>query len=403
MTHGGNLARGQSHNFRRIREFSDFENFNGAIAQLFILSGRWLRSIRPIFLILGVILLCLVKFGFDLHGNGDIRASAAALPGAANYMSPALLGSLAYRGLNLSLVSWVIFTLTLSVATAVLLVTHVARFGRAGTWRIALFLVTTWPMLAVAFQQAGHYQALLIFTVSVSLIARSRWLQGAFALMATLSLPEQALLGYASLLVLSFIPQFAHWRIVAGVGVVAGFCATIAAGIWLGASGVESRAAIALPLVEQGIRYSISEGWLGVVAWWGAWWFLIILFLLGMNPKQRWFFSLGSIVIPGLSTITTLDGTRVFVGVATPVAVVCLLTYLGALAPPKSVAHARTNNEAPKCPDEGGEGSNVKIEGPLGFWGILAMTFPSLVVEWDLGVEAPWRSILEIAGRLSAG
>ena len=105
---------------------------------------------------------------------------------------------------------------------------------------------------------------------------------------------------------------------------------SVLAHAWLASNDIPSRFEMLRTDLQYSVSANVSAGLTGIYAWWGPWWLLVILLALMSGKKGIFPFLIGAVALPGVLTIITVDGTRVFASIAAPIGVAMALSYLGA-------------------------------------------------------------------------
>lgn len=271
---------------------------------------------------------------FDI-GSVDFAAGARELPKPLNWFSsswgPSVVGRL--TGLDATTDTWNAGFLALTLlAMAVTAVVVLAR--PTPRRRIALVLLACSPLPAVLLYGIGRYDLFLI-TGSALVAMAHRWpvvLLG--ALIACSANPEQSIVSALCLLLVSMAPRFRakrpHAWLFGGVAVVN----WIAVSVWFDHYDVDGSRALLFPVwVAKSVQGFLEAFPLSLYSWFGALW-LVVLFVAGsLTGRSRWFVIAGLFALPAIFTVTTLDGTRVFVCVAAAAALFVVHEQLHTIRP----------------------------------------------------------------------
>jgi len=184
-----------------------------------------------------------------------------------------------------------------------------------------LLWALSWPLLLADVAWLGNgFEFLPLFMV-MAVVARQTPVAVLGASLAALTHPEQALFAFIALLILSLAAEFRFARSRAILGTAFAFASTVGTTLWLMSSGVESRTTFFVDWVADSLALFIRNLHLLAYSGWGAWWVLLLLAigLLGRCGVQLLIVS--AVLIPLAFTATTIDGTRVFAGVASAVGI----------------------------------------------------------------------------------
>jgi len=342
----------------------------------------------PIFA-LGVAAIWVAKTGFAWFGTGLVESSAAEWPGADSYASSGVLPTLLYRYITPDTISFTAvslgFMLLLFAGPALV---YSRTYKGTGLWRLILLLMACSPAVAANSYFIGHYQPFMPAMLTLAVVSRTRLAFLLFAGLAVLANPEQATVAFTCLMILSFTSCFRRWLRRAALGTGIGLVAIAIGQIWLATSDSQSRAEFLLLHFEYGLIQSVKFGAQGVYSWWGPWWLIILLFLFLLpGPAPKVLMLTSSVLLPGLFTVTSADGTRVFVGIAIAVGVALAVTYAQGVASDIECETANSSRQS-------GKRHTLGIH--LAFWTLALLVLPSPVTfagltgwfqPWGLGVD----------------
>ena len=273
----------------------------------------------------------ILKMGIGWYGADQILDSANALPKPYDYSSSGVIGPVIVRMLGLNATSWA-FLAVLLIGASIALPVLATRMRSSDTklWRLALLMFICWPATFTSIQFLGHYQDVLPLAVAIAMTSRNRVLIGIGLALAAFSNPEQAMFGFIALLIASWAPPLRIWRRRAIAGIAVAALWSVLAHAWLASNDIPSRFEMLRTDLQYSVSANVSAGLTGIYAWWGPWWLLVILLALMSGKKGIFPFLIGAVALPGVLTIITVDGTRVFASIAAPIGVAMALSYLGA-------------------------------------------------------------------------
>lgn len=285
--------------------------------------GSFVLNVRPWILGVLAVLVAVLRNGihFDI-GSADFAAGARELPAPLNWFSsswgPLVVGRL--LGLDSSQDTWnagfLFFTLAALVAAAVIIL-----WRPTARHRIALVVLACSPLPTVMLYGIGRYDLFLITGSALVALGRRWWLVVIGSLIACSANPEQSIVAALCLLLVASAPRFKAKRrdalIFGGIAIVNWVAVTL----WFARYEVDGSRALLFPVwVAKSVQGFIEAFPLSLYSWFGALW-LVVLFVVGsLTGRSRWLVIAGLFALPGLFTVTTLDGTRVFVCVATAAA-----------------------------------------------------------------------------------
>lgn len=281
--------------------------------------GLFVLNCRPWVLGALAVALAVVRNGvhFDI-GSKDFAAGAQALPEPLNWFSsswgPLVFGRI--TGLDASENTWntgyLIATLAALIAGAV-----VVLLRPTPRRRVALVLLACSPLPTVLLYGVGRYDLFLITGSALVALSTRWWIVVLGSLIACSANPEQSIVAALCLLLVAGAPRFRAKRrdalIFGGIAVVNWIGVTL----WFDRYDVDGSRALLFPVwVAKSVQGFLEAFPLSLYSWYGALW-LVVLFVAGsLTGRSRWFVLAGLFLLPGLFTVTTLDGTRVFVCVA---------------------------------------------------------------------------------------
>lgn len=250
--------------------------------------------------------------------------------------------------------------------------------------RLLLIAVITGPAAAVALRGLGRNDAFLLAgSLLVGLAAvrfvRSGWLPLGAVLMA-LGNPEQAVIGLALLVLVAWLME---GRVPPAILVTLAAVALLAFGLdaWARSLGIVTRSAILAENLVPSLDTFARN--LPLVAYSGylAWWLVVIGACAALGGWARVGIAAALIAVPALATATTLDQTRVWVGVST-----------AAVAAVAGVAARSCDRLAPR---------HVAIA--AGCVAIAAVVFPVVEVTFRGAPAAPYGWLVPQVASLVAG
>lgn len=302
--------------------------------------GIWLASIPAWAFALTVGVVFLAKVAIDWQIN-VIHSAANPTEGSASFDASNFLGIAIFRLLNYSTVLYAL----VAIGALALAVLSLWRLGGGSQTdrlesRTLMMWALAWPLLLGDLAWLGNGFEFLPLFIVLSVLARRWSVVVAGAVLASLTHPEQALVAFASLLVLSLAPEFRSYRLRASIGSVAALTATVITSLWLAARGTESRAEFFFEWFIDAAAQFAGNTVLLVYSGWGVWWLLLLLAFGLLGRRGKTVIIISAILIPTAVTATTLDGTRVFVGVASAVGVALYAFLARSLQGSPDMTHA---------------------------------------------------------------
>ena len=311
--------------------------------------GRWLLNSSPIFYVAMVVLIAGSKVTVMVNTN-DLLEAVAPFPTPVNRLSTNVVDIMLLKALGSSSSWFLVMSFVALVAGVLLLTVMVRRFSRdeSSAWRIALIFAVSWPLILADLSWMGAGGALIPTFVVLFTLGR-HWLLVTVGLLGwVLTHPEQALAASLSFLVLTIVPEFARWRRRAVIAVVVAGACTLLGAVWLADAGLSSRGGFLQETAAAGFSSFLRNGMLGVYAWWGLWWLAVAALLIGIGGWKRVWLVIALVGIPGLFTVVTLDGTRVFSGVASASGVLVIAVIVRLMSQPSPSVEAERRSNSPR-------------------------------------------------------
>jgi len=284
-----------------------------------------------------VIVLLLAKNAFDIELRNIQEAylpGAQEFPQAVGYYSASFGQVIMAYGLGVTTTTqWVVLH---AVLIAIALGVAFYLISKAGPERRSFIILVLASATATSslFVSIGKYD--VITYLGAVLLALARTLPGAAvgALIMVSGNPEQAVVASLALVFLSLAPAFSDLRL---RGLVAG---AIAGTAWFGVqtwfrfSEMETgRAELLLEYLGQSLSQVIVSPGTSLWSWLNAGWLLVVFMTLSApRSSMKWIIA-GLVVIPGLATIVTADGARVFGLIVLPAYVIAALRFARAFRP----------------------------------------------------------------------
>ncbi|MFT3925057.1 MAG: hypothetical protein QM778_21155 [Myxococcales bacterium] len=196
--------------------------------------------------------------------------------------------------------------------------------------QLALWLGLS-AMPVALLQTRVYYDPYAIFGGSLLALAHGPFAIFAGGLLLGLSHPEMSLVAALSVGSVALALDLVRTRRIklALVSCVLGAALTKLHG-WLDPPAGLDRAGVLGRSVRSALFHATQSGTMGLYACHGLAWLLIVAYLLHAraSARQRLWLVTGLVILPGIVTLITLDGTRVFVGTVWPAFVIFVSTLL---------------------------------------------------------------------------
>jgi hypothetical protein len=269
----------------------------------------------PVLLAVGVVRIGVLPIGPEWVGW--LRGAAESLPEPSQYLSSSVGPAVVMRVLGgpPSIIWWLlgagIWLLVFAVPITIL-----ARRGVRG--RLLAIGLAASPAFAVTVTMLGHYDLWIIAGSATLVLAKRAWVALLGALVAVLGNPEQALPSALAILLVALAWRNRSLALRSLVYLGLASCAVVLVAAWASAAGGPSRSGGYLSLLPLSVESFLGVWPLAIYAWLGPLWLAVLALILMLPPWRSRALALGGVVVvPALMSITTLDGTRVFVAVGT--------------------------------------------------------------------------------------
>ena len=219
----------------------------------------------------------------------------------------------------------IILTL-IAIATIVLLA--VRRFQDQND-RIFVAIVLISPIGMVLLNRIGQADVFVILGAAVIAISSPRihWFILGTVIML-LGNPEQTVVSFLGLVILSLISSFKTWRRRAITGLLVSVTVFILLSILARSVGAKNRLEYLPELLSASFYAFAANLPLSLYAAFGATWLIIFWVIAHLRKWDRLWFLVSLVALPLLVIMLTVDQTRVFVGVTTLSVLVTLTNYL---------------------------------------------------------------------------
>jgi len=275
-----------------------------------------------------VLVLLLTKNAFDIELRNIQEAylpGAQEFPQAVGYFSASFGQVVIASGLGITTTTqWVILHVVLIVIALGVAFYLISKEDTEQRSFMILVLASATATSSL-FVSIGKYD--VITYLGAVIVALSRTLPGASvgALIMASGNPEQALVASAAMLALSVAPEFRKLRFRALSVAAVAASAWFAVQVWFRASGVESsRLSILTEYLGESVARVMAYPGMALWSWMGVGWLIVLASLFVVARTSRTWILIALVVIPGIATLITADGGRVF-------GLVVLPAYLSAL------------------------------------------------------------------------
>lgn len=266
--------------------------------------------------ILLVLALLIAKNAFDIELRNIQEAylpGAQAFPEAVGYFSGSFGQVVLASGLGITTTTqWVVvhaMLMGVALAAAFFLVNKAGPSQRG----FLILVLASATATSSLFLSVGKYDIITFLGAVILALARS--LPGGLlgALIMASGNPEQAVVAAAALLLLSFASEFHQFRLRASFALSGAMAIWALVQFWLASSGMPAGRVQLLPeYLSESIARVVAFPGTALWSWLNAGWLVALAVVLVVSgPSRKWI--VGSLVLlPGLATIITADGGRVF-------------------------------------------------------------------------------------------
>lgn len=269
-----------------------------------------------------VLVLLLAKNAFDIELRNIQEAylpGAQEFPQAVGYFSASFGQVIIAYGLGVTTTTqWVVLhavLIAVSLGVAFYLISK-ADPERRSFMILVLASATATPSLFISI---GKYD--VITYLGAVILALARTLPGAAvgAFIMASGNPEQAIVAGGALFVLSLAQEFRQLRVRGLLAALVAAAAWLGVQVWFRSSEMTSGRLELIPeYMNESITRLLASPGTSVWAWMNTGWFFVFLFILCASRSSVKWLLLALVGIPGVVTVITADGGRVFSLVALP-------------------------------------------------------------------------------------
>lgn len=282
---------------------------------------RWISALPTTTFAILLLSLMLIKTGlnFTPQPEGGVERDTWPAPsghiGGSSYGFRAIIIYLDLEGFRQ------LATLGL-VLTAVFVGLVIATFRRifnGDVQKLGLLLVLSSPLVIVSFLNIGRYDIFVFIGAWLIAISQTKQIPTSIAAIGIILMiagnPEHTAVAAAILLFMSSHPLLRPFRRQALAAFLAATIAVIVTSLWSASIGKDSRFTYWPDYVEASWATFSKALPLVLYSGYGILWGVVLLTLLITTRVQRVWLMIGFIAAPVFATATSLDQTRVFVGV----------------------------------------------------------------------------------------
>jgi hypothetical protein len=289
---------------------------------------KWLSlnySLQCTLILILLLLRSPIEFSIGHIRDAYLPASVA-LPQPIGYFSASLGNLIIGKLLGIdSVSSWVvlhIFLLLICLAIVSILILKSDLAPRAAM----VVIVAAVPVTSTLFSTIGRYDV-ITFLGAITL-GLSRHKVGIFAgaLIMSLGNPEQAILALICLLFISNVTELQVSKRLYKIGLALSLFLYLGIQVWMITGGVVANRISLLPYwLGLSLSNFLNAPFNSLWSWYGFFWFLVIIAFLSMKGPNRKWLLVSLLMIPGVATLITADGVRVFSLIVLPSLLVCCI------------------------------------------------------------------------------
>ena len=185
--------------------------------------------------------------------------------------------------------------------------------------KIMLLIIFSTPALPSMLQTIGSYDIFTFLGCALFILLESKIGTFIAAFIMVLGNPEQSILVFTCVFILSLIPNFREWREKAITGISTSISIWILIQIWMFAEHVPATRLTLIPnFIDLAIMKFWSDPMLNLWSYFGVYWIAIFIFNSYFSGKERKLFLISLLLIPLIATLITADGRRVFALISFP-------------------------------------------------------------------------------------
>lgn len=207
----------------------------------------------------------------------------------------------------------------LTTVFVVLVVVSLFALFKADVRKLGLLLVLSSPIVIICFSYIGRYDILVFIGAWLIAISCTRQIPTSLAALGIVVMisgnPEHALVSAFVLLLASFHPLLRPFRMRALATLITSTVIVTATSMWAGSLGAPTRFTYWPQYLEASWNAFFKATPIVLYSGYGILWSIVIMTIVVASRGQRMWLLLAFIAIPVAIVATTVDQTRVFVGV----------------------------------------------------------------------------------------
>ena len=262
---------------------------------------------------MGLLALALVRSGFNLFSFDWTVATESInrFPEATSY------GSWSWGNVVLAKIlgidnqaSWYALHIVLTLICLVLPLAFAGRMPRQSFYPFAIYWLLL-PVVGSLLMWVGMYDVVTVIGATIVAFSRNWWQAAIGAVIWSSGNPEQAVVGSAILLALTFTESLRLQRRTASVAFIATLIGFGLSRILITGEIAQTRSDLLRPF-SDGLRELIFNWPASVWGWNGIIWFVLLAMFLVSGRKDRFILVGALVVVPAVSVLITYDWDRVY-------------------------------------------------------------------------------------------
>ncbi len=296
--------------------------------------SRFFNHGNYVVVVVAMIILATIRSGIRLAANLDVyRSDSLTFPNISFFYKSSLIMPLTTQlfGLNTS-VRWIVFYSLATILTIALLATFTFRLRTTYDARILFALVIFSQLQVIMLTELGKFDLFLILGSIILIFGRTFPIQLLGALSITMGNFEQSIVVLGALLLFSLSTdndlKFKRLASISTIAVTSQYLfLNLAYGAWA-ADGGDSRLNWFTANWLRFLKANVASLPTLIYSGYGACWIIVAIYISQGSTTRNSFIHFTSLIfIPLAITLTTFDGTRIWVLISAPLLLVVLQSF----------------------------------------------------------------------------
>jgi hypothetical protein len=323
---------------------SSIQRTNNKIFSTFSEIGKKFLQLSLISKILILTLLLIIKTDINILSaniRGAYLPAANSLPIPLGYFSESLGNLILVRIFQISDErSWILLHILILIGF-LLVVILILNSNKIFDNGLFLLIIFTTPALSAVLQTIGSYDSVTFFGSLLFVLLKSKIGTVLAAFTMVLGNPEQALIAFLCVFVLTFIPNFKDWRLRSVIAIFTSTLFWFIIQIWMWINNVK---ATRFTLIPHFIDLAVAKFWSdpagSVWSYFGIFWLIALYIFFIFSGRNRKLLFTSLIFVPLVATLLTADGSRVFALISFSTLFIVLYWFWLNIIPYKFQSHA---------------------------------------------------------------